>query len=261
MSAPELSFGSILLAFVLLAIPIACSLYFRLGIVRETLVAVTRMGLQLAAAGLLLTFLFRYDRPWLNLLWLGVMMAVASLTTVQKSRLNLRRILPPVCLATFGATLSVVLYFNACIVRLERLFEAQFLVVIGGMILGNVLSGNIISLTQFYESIRDHEERYLYDLGNGASRSEAVRPFLREALIRALKPALAGMATMGIVALPGMMTGQMLGGSSPITAIQYQIAIMMAIFATQVLGMTGGILLSRRIAFDEWGLLRKEIFR
>jgi putative ABC transport system permease protein len=260
MSAPELTLPALLAAFVLLAIPIAFSLRFRLGIVRELLVAALRMTVQLAAAGLLLTYLFRVDNPWLNLLWLGVMMLVAAITTVQKSQLDLRRILPPVCAATFAATLAITLYFNAFVVRIDEIFEARFLVVIGGMVLGNVLAGNIVSMTHFYNSLRDREERYLYFLGNGATRAEALRPFFREAMVRGLKPALAGMATIGIVALPGMMTGQMLGGATPIVAIQYQIAIMLAIFSTQVLGMSLGILFTNRNAFDDYGMLRQQIF-
>jgi len=258
-AARDLDIFSLAAALVLLAVPVAFSLHLRLGIVREMLVAVTRMIVQLFAAGLLLRYLFLFDNPALNLLWLVVMMAVAALTTVQKSRLRMTRILGPVLVSTFGVTLVVTLYFNAAIVRLSDLFTARYLVVVGGMLLGNALSGNIVGLTRFYHAIADHEARYLHRLGNGATPGEAVRPFFREAMINALKPALASIATMGLVALPGMMTGQILGGSSPMLAIRYQIAIMMAIFATQVAGVALSIVLSRRAAFDEWGMLRRDI--
>lgn len=258
--APDITFWGLAAAFTLLAIPIAFSLWLRLGVVTESVIAVVRMAVQLTVAGFLLTGLFDYDRAWLNLVWLAVMMLVASLTTVQKSQLKLSKILAPVCIATFGATLAITLYFNAVVARIDNVFTARYFVVIGGMVLGNVLGGNIVSLTHFFASLRDREERFLYFLGNGKSLREALLPFFREALIRALKPALASMATMGIVALPGMMTGQMLGGSNPMVAIKYQIAIMLAIFSTQVLGMALAILLSCRIAFNEFGVLRREIF-
>ena len=258
--APDLSVASLVAAFLLLAIPIALSLVFHLGIVKETLIAAVRMGVQLVFAGIYLTWLFRWDHPLLNLAWLLIMMAVAALTTVQKSGLRLADILLPVCVSTLVATMAIVLYFNAFIVRLEDLLAAKFLVVIGGMVLGNSLAGNIVSLTHFYESVRDREERYLFRLGNGATRFEALRPFFREAATRALKPTLATMATIGIVSLPGMMTGQMLGGSSPIVAIKYQIAIMLAILAAVALGVGLAIVLSCRNAFDDYGVLRKRIF-
>jgi putative ABC transport system permease protein len=258
--APDLPTTALIAAFLLLTIPIAFSRYFQLGIVRETLVASIRMGLQLLFAGLYLTWLFRFDHPVLNLLWLLIMMAVASVTIAQKSTLKLREIFGPVALATLIATLAVVWYFNTWIVRLDRWIEAKYLVVIGGMLLGNSLTGNIIGLTHFFQSLKKDEERYLYWLGNGATRNEALRPFLREAMVRSIRPTLASMATMGIVSLPGMMTGQMLGGSAPIVAIHYQIAIMLAIYVSVTLGVALAILLSCRKAFDDYGVLRKEIF-
>ena len=259
--AVDLSTWGLATAFLLLAVPIGFSLALKLGIVRESVIAAIRMGIQLLLAGLYLTWLFRINNPALNIAWILVMMLVASLTTVQNSRLRPRYLLGPVCTATFLATLAIVLYFNGLIVRVDRLFEARYLVVIGGMVLGNSLSGNIVSLTHFYSALRDRENRYLYYLGNGATLHEAIRPFFREAMVRALKPTLASMATIGIVALPGMMTGQMLGGSPPLVAIKYQIAIMLAILAAVTLSTALAILLSSRVAFNAYGALRREVFR
>lgn len=258
--APDLSYFSLAAAMLLLGIPVAFSLAFRLGLVKETLIAAVRMVIQLVFAGVYLTWLFEWDHPALNLLWLFVMMGVAALTTVQKSQLKLKEILMPVCVSTLVATMTIVIYFNAFIVKLENLLEARYLVVIGGMVLGNSLSGNIVALTHYYESLRNREDRYLFRLGNGATPFEAMKPFFRKAATRSLKPTLAGMATIGIVSLPGMMTGQMLGGSSPLVAIKYQIAIMVAILAAVSLGVGLAIWLSSRKAFSPYGTLRREIF-
>ncbi len=260
MSVPDLSILSIIAAFSLLIVPIAISIWLQLGIVRETLIAATRMGIQLVFAGIYLSWLFLYDNPLINIGWLLVMMAVAALTTVQKSQLRPGMIFFPVFVSTVIGTLSVVLFFNAFIVQIEQIFSAKYLVVLGGMILGNTLSGNIVALTHFYQSLKEKQSQYFFRIGNGATLLEAVRPNLREAVTRALKPMLASMATIGIVSIPGMMTGQMLGGSSPLVATKYQIAIMTAIFAAMTLGTVLAILLSIRRAFDEWGVLRKEIF-
>lgn len=259
--APDLSVLSLVAAFALLGIPVAFSLFFRLGIVRQALVASARMGVQLLFAGLYLTWLFKFDQPLVNIAWLLVMILVAALTSVQNSRLRAREILLPVTLSTFATTIGIVAYFNVAVVRLEDIFAARYLIVIGGMLLGNSLTGNIICLTHYYSSLRDREERYLLWLGNGAAQRDALRPFFREAMKRALEPTLASMATIGIVALPGMMTGQMLGGSPPMMAIKYQIAIMLAILATVTLGCALALLLSTRTAFDAYGVLRREIFR
>lgn len=75
------------------------------------------------------------------------------------------------------------------------------------MILGNMLSANVIALNSFYGSLNRERQLYLYLLGNGASPSEALTPFMREALIKSFNPTIASMAVMGLIALPGTMTG------------------------------------------------------
>ena len=130
------------------------------------------------------------------------------------------------------------LYFNYFVINLQNLFEAKYLVVIGGMLLGNSMRGNIIGTDNFYNSIISNEKRYLYHLAHGASQFEALLPYIRKSLIASFSPTIATMMTVGIVSLPGMMTGQMLGGSSPMLAIKYQIAIMVAIFASTTASVT-----------------------
>lgn len=90
---------------------------------------------------------------------------------------------------------------------------------------------------------------------------EAVLPYFRNALITALKPTIASMATIGIVSLPGMMTGQILGGSPPQTAIKYQIAIMIAILMSVSLSVTLTIFFTMRSSFNEYGILKEDVFK
>ena len=77
----------------------------------------------------------------------------------------------------------------------------------------------------------------------------------------ALSPIIASMATIGLVSLPGMMTGQILGGSNPMVAIKYQIAIMLFIFYIQYAGVILSILFSEKFGFDDFDVLKKNIFR
>jgi putative ABC transport system permease protein len=128
-----------------------------------------------------------------------------------------------------------------------------------GMILGNCLSGNVVGLERFYSALRRNEAEYLTFLLLGATRDEAIAPYFRDAVRAALNPTIAGMATMGLVALPGMMTGQILGGSEPWLAVKYQIAIMLAIFASTTLAVYLNLKLSIRKAFNELDVLRSDI--
>lgn len=93
----------------------------------------------------------------------------------------------------------------------------------------------------------------------GASRGEAVQPFLREAVKAAINPTVAGMATMGLVSLPGMMTGQILGGADPWVAVKYQIAIMLCIFTSTALAALLNLRLSIHLAFNAFDGLREDL--
>ncbi len=95
----------------------------------------------------------------------------------------------------------------------------------------------------------------------GALLHEAVRPFVTEACQAALAPSVATMATIGLVSLPGMMTGVILGGAEPMTAIKYQIAIMIAIFSGTAVIVVLGIRLTMHLAFDHYGILKVSVFR
>lgn len=97
-------------------------------------------------------------------------------------------------------------------------------------------------------------------LSLGAGRHEALLPYVRERTLLALRPTLAAMATMGVVALPGMMTGVILGGTSPEVAVKYQIVIMIAIVVSTIASVMLTILMTLRVCFTKYGTLRTDIF-
>ena len=135
------------------------------------------------------------------------------------------------------------------------------MIAIGGMVLGNSLRSNVVGLGDFYKAIRKDEQLYFYQLSLGATRFEALRSFAKRSFVAAMNPTIATMATMGIVSLPGMMTGQILGGSVPLVAIKYQIAIMIAILASTVLSVSLSIFFTVGKSFDKYGIMNKSIFR
>lgn len=259
-TAPDISVYSLILCFILLLIPIIIGIIFKLKITNSIFLAAVRMSAQLFLAGLYLKYLFEWNIPILNLLWLVLMVLVASLSSIKNSSLNVTLFLFPSFVSFLIATFLIVFYLNFFVIRLDNIFEAKYLVVIGGMLLGNSMRGNIIGVSNFYASIKRNENRYLYHLALGATQYENLKKYIREALLAALNPTLATMMTIGIVSLPGMMTGQMLGGSNPMVAIKYQIVIMVAIFVSVSLSVLLIILFTIRIGFDSYGLLKDSVF-
>lgn len=146
-------------------------------------------------------------------------------------------------------------------VGVTPLYDAPYLIPMIGMLMGNALQGNVISLERFYSSLKSDRDIYELMLFNGVSRWEAITPFINQALSAAISPAVAGMMTIGLVSLPGMMTGQILGGTVPIEAIKYQIVIMGAIFLTLFFSVFFNLLLTPLVTFTSYGVLRNDIFR
>jgi putative ABC transport system permease protein len=248
-------------AYLLLVFPFAIMLWYRIPMIGETATSLVRMTVQLILVGLYLQVIFRLNILWLNAAWLLVMVTVADVSIVRSCSLRLRPIALPLFIALLSGTVVPLLLFTGLILRRPNLLDAQYAIPIGGMILGNCLRADIVGVRSFYESIRTTEKAFLQSLAEGASLHEAIRPYIRKAAQAALAPTVASMATIGLVALPGMMTGVILGGSSPVTAIKYQIAIMISIFSGTAITIALGIRLTSRTSFTAYGVLDPTVFR
>lgn len=256
METINIGYGEMAIGFLLLLIPVFFLYYYRTGLVKSTIIAAARMTIQLFFIGFYLEYLFEWNNVWVNLLWVLIMIGIATYTVLQRTRLPIKMLVIPVGTAFLISLLIIDFYFLGLVVRPPYLFEARYFIPISGMILGNMLSANVIALNTFYGSIERERQQYLYLLGNGASRSEALAPFMREALLKSFNPTIASMAVMGLIALPGTMTGQILGGSNPSVAIRYQIMLMVTIFASSLISVLITLTASHRKAFDAFGIKR-----
>ena len=261
MGAEDLSISS-LAALMVFLIPVFY-INHRLGLFinRSLTAAVTRMCLQLGFVGLYLEFLFRYNSALLNCVYLLIMVSIACQSIIRSSRLKVRLFFIPVFFALIIPFCTVLFFFNYQVARIDYLFDAKYLIPIGGMLLGNCLRSLIVGLDRFYTGIRKDEKVYLYTLSLINSRIHTLTPYFKESFLAAISPRIASMATIGLVSLPGMMTGQILGGSIPLVAIKYQIAIMLFIFYIQYAGVILSILFSEKFGFDDFDVLKKNIFR
>lgn len=257
----DLTLSAVLSMYALMLVPLGIIFYLQLGMVRETVIALVRMTLQLVLVGLYLKYIFELNNPLLSMLWLAIMMVVANLSILGKAGLVTRLLFWRTLVGVALSTIFVSGWFMLIAIRPDPFYDARYLVPITGMILGNCLRSNVLSLERFYSGIRKNETEFTTYLMLGATLREAIRPYLRDAIKAAINPSVATMATMGIVSLPGMMTGQILGGAMPLTAIKYQIGIMVCIFTSMVIAALINLQLSLGVAFDEYQRLRPQIFR
>jgi putative ABC transport system permease protein len=127
------------------------------------------------------------------------------------------------------------------------------------MLLGNSLSSNIVALQNLFGAFETQKSEYEAAIALGASPMYASAPFVRNAMQKAMSPIMASMATTGLVTLPGMMTGQILGGASPMIAIKYQLMIMLAIFIMMSTSLTVALKLSLKATLTKEGRVKAKI--
>ncbi|MCT4617888.1 MAG: ABC transporter permease [Marinisporobacter sp.] len=214
-----------------------------------------RMVIQLSLVGIFLQTIFDKNNSLINFSYLVFMILVASFTAAKSCSLPIKKFIIPLLFAFLIPNVVVLLYFNFFVINLDQIFHARYLIPIGGMLLGNSLNGNIICINNFYKSIKENEKEYFYYLSLSGNKIEVLLVYFKEAIFSSVRPTIASIETIGLVALPGMMTGQILGGAIPITAIKYQIAIMIAIFIARYFSALLSILFTVFYAFDEYDVL------
>lgn len=257
MQTINLTFGGILLIYMILLLPIFISWYLKLGIIRNIIISVCRMSVQLFLVGLYLKVVFDLNSFAVNMLWIFIMIIVANFSLLRNSKLPVKALFPWTLIGISAASFSIMAIFVWVVISPAPFYDARYTIPIFGMILGNCMNGNIISLERFFSGIKRNEKEFITYQMMGADLNEATLPYIKSALTAGISPQLASVATMGIVSLPGMMTGQMLGGAVPMTAIAYQIAIIICILSGMVTGSTINLLILRRTAFNKQGMLKK----
>ncbi|WP_087023814.1 ABC transporter permease [Thaumasiovibrio subtropicus] len=220
-----------LAAFLLiLALPTAIFVRWQLPFTKRLWLSVSRMTLQLLVVGFYLQTLFEWQSLWVNGIWFSIMIVVAAHSIATSAKLPLKQTMPVIAMSLSMILVCLLPVILVLVVEVSPWWQAQYLIPITGMLLGNALSANIVGLQCWREGMTQGRAEYEYYLSMGAAQPQ--QPFLRLALAKAMAPQLATMATLGIVSLPGMMTGQILAGAEPMQAVQYQIMIMVAIFVS-----------------------------
>lgn len=241
--------------FLVFLIPLAYMNYrLRFKLNKRMVLAIARMMIQLSLVGLFLQYVFKLDNNMINISYVLLMMTVASFSVMKSCAKQQLRFLPLILLSFAVPNLLMLLFFNTFIVDLETILSARYTIPVAGMLLGNSLNSIIVAVNHFYNSVHENRREYFTSLSLSGSRIEALRPYFRQALMTTLNPTLASIETIGLVALPGMMTGQILGGALPLTAIKYQIAIMIAILVVRYFAAILTIVLTALFSFDDFGI-------
>jgi putative ABC transport system permease protein len=228
----DLQLTDLAMVYGLILLVIGLARWRQVGQERDILVASLRMVVQLLAVGYILHFLFALNHPGPVLLVLAVMAAFAVQTVGGRVKHKMPRFYRTVSVAiVVGCGLSTFFFCNV-VIGLSPWYDPRYLIPLAGMIIGNSMTGASLAAERFASELRERRDEIETSLCLGASARVAVRGALQSAFRAALIPPVNAMAAMGLVFLPGMMTGQILSGTAPFIAVKYQIAIMCAITAS-----------------------------
>ncbi len=197
---------------------------------KEILISSIRMTLQLMLAGYALVYILANPSPWLTVGVLLLMETFAILTILRKFKGKLSTHFKRVIIfSVFSGTVVCLLFYLLVVVRISPWYDPQYFIPIAGMLIGNSMTGVSLGIKTLLESMSSKRALVEEALLLGAKPEQAVKPMIDTAFDGAIMPTIQSTAGMGLVFLPGMMTGQILSGTSPTIAIAYQIAIMLGI--------------------------------
>ena len=222
------------LSWCLIPILLVCCIYiYWEGRISEILYASSRMLIQLLAMGYVLVAVFNHPSPWISTVIVISMLCAAAWIAIRPVR-HIPGLLIPAAIALIIAIIIHLGISLFLVLNIETWYSPQILIPLAGMYLANSMNAISISCERFYA-----------ELSHKATPQNAKLFAFKAAMI----PQINSLLAVGLVALPGMMTGQILSGVSPLVAVRYQIMIMTMILGTT--GMGSAIML--------WQLYRKQI--
>jgi putative ABC transport system permease protein len=247
----ELSYAHVSLAALLIIVNGVISIALRLRMEWSLLLASVRTVVQLLLIGFVLKWVFQVDR-WYVVIALGLVMTlIAGYTAISRSRRRFPGMWIDAVVSVWASSWIVTAFALLAVFRgIPHWWQPQYAIPLLGMVLGNSLNGISVGVTTLTESLTTRRSEVETLLSLGATRWEAARGPIQHAVRTGMIPIINSMMVVGIVSLPGMMTGQLLSGADPIEAVKYQIVIMFLIASATAMGTVGVVLLSYRRLFN-----------
>ena len=225
-----MSYLTLALALIFVLIPILLSQTLNLGLEKDTIVAVIRSTIQLLAVGYVLQFVFDSESMIFIILMI-MLMIFAATHNARKKGVTIKGITWKL-ISTYVfievLTQSILLGFHIIPPT------AQYIIPISGMMIGNSMVLSILFLNRFTAEIDTHQDKAELILSLGGTPKQAIHKQLITSIQASTIPTIESQKTIGLVQLPGMMSGQIIAGADPIQAVQFQLLILFLVLTSAV---------------------------
>ena len=226
-------------SLVLVGLAVGISRWQQVDLEKDMLVAVGRAFVQLLAIGYALDLIFSSRGPFWILLVVLVMITIAGYTAGRRGKQVPRATQVATLAVSVGAILTLGLLIGLDVFP----FEPRFIIPIAGMIVGNAMTVTGLVMARLRDDLRLQRAQIEAALALGATKRQAAGSQIRRALTTGMTPIVDNTKTVGLISLPGAMTGMILAGASPLEAVQLQIIVMyMLIGAAAFSGLTAAFL-------------------
>ncbi|BAZ01573.1 hypothetical protein NIES37_55760 [Tolypothrix tenuis PCC 7101] len=222
----KLDLADLAIAIGLMAIAVGLSAWEKLGLELNLVFATGRTILQLLVLGYVLDFIFAVNNVWGVLAILVIMLTITAIVARNRISQKLPLVLPWVWGSIFVSTALTVLYSIFLIIQPERWYEPRYIIPLAGVVIGNAMNAAAIAGERLVNTINSSHLEIETHLSLGATPQQAITQYRKEAIRAGLMPTLNQMMLIGMVALPGITTGQLLGGVQPPDAVSYEILLL-----------------------------------
>ena len=242
---------SLIIASVLIIIPIFISHKEKLGLEKEIIVSMIRAVVQLVIVGYILEFIFGQQSPIFTIVLVFIMIINAALNTKKRGEgiKNCELISLLSIIAGTTITLSVLVISKAIN------FVPNEIIPVGGMIISNSMVAIGLAYRNLNTSFKNRRSEVEVKLSLGSDIKDASKGIIRESIKMAIIPTIDSAKTLGIVSLPGMMTGLILGGASPLIAIKFQIMVTFMILSS----VSISVIMATYMAYKDFFNDRKQL--
>lgn len=245
---------ALIFSLMFVIIPIILSETFKLGLERDTIIAVIRSIVQLLLVGYILTFVFASESIIYIFIMVGVMIAAATQNASKKGT-AIKGITWKVAVTLIfieALTQSILLGFHIIPAT------AQYIIPISGMVVGNSMVLAILFLNRFIAEVEAHLDQTELILSLGGTPKQSIYTQLIASINASMIPTIERQKTIGLVQLPGMMSGQIIAGASPVQAVQFQLLVLFLLLtAAAVTSIMLGLLSYPTLFNKRMQLIRK----
>ncbi|CAE6426493.1 unnamed protein product [Rhizoctonia solani] len=255
----NLSWLNVGIGFCFVAADALVSYGLGLGVGTSLVSAAIRCIVQLSIMGLVLQSVFEASSPWAVAGISCLLLVLGSFETVaNKSKYRFSGMLPSTFVAMAISTIPVSIIGTRFAMSETEFWAAEKYIPILGMLCGSTISGIVVATTSVLKELHENRDKVETYLAFGASRYEACKPIATSALRLALTPTINQMSVIGLISIPGMMTGAILGGASVDQAAKLQMVIMFMINACTTLAAIVGMFSALYRAVDDCARIRSD---